>query len=188
MKPSAVHFLRVAACWCAWVAAGHPLPAAPAVSKEHQVQAAFIYNFAKYIQWPEKRLAGATAPLVIVVLGDSPVADELTKVVFGRQANGRGIIVRSSTDPAASTAAEAHLVFVPAGQEGRFAEAAEAWSREAVVTVGESDRFAALGGIITFKREGDKVRFAVNLDAAEQADVRLSAQLLKLASAVHRKS
>jgi hypothetical protein len=79
-----------------------------------------------------------------------------------------------------------HLLFVPAGEENRAELRALFAERPPVVTVGESERFATLGGMITFVPEADKVRFSINLGRAEQTGIKLSAQLLKLASAVRR--
>jgi len=165
-------------------------PAAPGaeteISKEYQVKAAFLYNFTKFVEWPGERFADPDTPIVIGVFNGKALEAELGKVVEGRLVNGRRLVVRPVTT--AADAASAHLVFVPAGEEERFAGAAAALREAAVVTVGESARFAALGGMIVFTREEDKVRFAINLESSERARVRFSAQLLKLASAVRRKS
>lgn len=156
------------------------------IPKEYEIKAAFLYNFAKFIEWPPQRFATETDPIVIGVLGRNPFDGEFEKIIRGRQVNGRKVVVRlmTSTDEARS----AHLVFVAAGEEDRFAAMVTGLREAAVVTVGESDRFATLGGTIIFVREGDKVRFAINLVSAEQARTRISSQLLKLASEVRRKS
>ena len=96
------------------------------------------------------------------------------------------IVVREAVS--GSDAKGAHILFVPAGEEGRFAGLAGAISGSAVTTVGESDRFAAQGGMITFVHEAGRVRFAINLEAAERERLKFSAQLLRLATHVRRKS
>jgi len=164
---------------------GQAAPGEAEVSKEYQIKAAFLYNFTKFIEWPRERFADAAAPIIIGVFNGGAFEVELGKIVQGRQVNGRSIVVRSVATTADATSA--HLIFVPAGEEQRFAETTAVLRETAVVTVGESDRFATLGGMIVFARTEDKVRFAINLEASEQARVRFSAQLLKLASAVHRK-
>ncbi len=154
------------------------------VSKEYQLKAAFLYNFTKFVEWPTGRFADATSPIVIGVLDRNPFGDELEKIVKGRTVNGRAIVIKLVTT--ANEAATVHLLFVPADEEPRLA-ATEVWKKAAVVSVGESDHFTVLGGTITFKPEADKIRFAINLESAEQAGLKISAQLLKLAIAVHRK-
>lgn len=155
-----------------------------AVSKEYRLKAAFLYNFTKFIEWPAARFADETSPVVIGVLGNNPFGDELEKVVKGRTVKGRDIVVKlvTSADEAPTT----HILFVPAGEEPRLA-ATDSWRKIAVVVVGESPRFAPLGGAITFKPEADKVRFTIDLAAAESVGLKISAQLLKLAVEVHRK-
>lgn len=149
------------------------------VAKESQIKAAFLYNFTKFVEWPPSAFASSDEPIVIGILGTSPVSDELQNVVRGRKVNGRSLVVV----PALSRGGEGtvHVLFVAAGAENILE------SRPGVLTVGESDRFAALGGMITFIADAEKVKFAVNLGAAEQAELKISAQLLKLASTVRRK-
>jgi hypothetical protein len=79
-------------CWLA--AAGFAFAAEPAPSKECQVKAAFVYNFLKFVEWPSNRLAEADSPLVIGVVGDSPMLAALEQVVKNRKINGRVLEVR----------------------------------------------------------------------------------------------
>lgn len=157
---------------------------ANAVSKEYHLKAAFLFNFLRFVEWPPERFAEDASPIVIGILGPNPFDAELEELVRGRQVNGRRIHVRAvSVDEARS----AHLIFVPAGEEGRFADALKTLRETAVVTVGESDRFAAQDGMIRFVRVADNLRFAINQAAAEAAGLRISSQLLKLATEVRRK-
>ena len=121
------------------------------VSKEYQVKAAFLYNFTKFIEWPRERFAGESSPIVIGVLAVNPFGDELEKIVQGRTVNGRAIQVKPVRT--AEEALAVHLLFVPAGEETRLPAAT--WRNAAIVAVGESDEFAALGGTITFTHAGD---------------------------------
>lgn len=165
--------------------AGMTLLAQPEASKEYQVKAAFLYNFTKFVEWPNGRFADAQAPIVIAVVGRSPFGDDLAAAVQGRHAAGREIVVRAAES--VEQARKAHILFVPAGEEGRFAAFASALQGGGVTTVGESDRFTAHGGMITFVQEAGRIRFAINLEAAEREQLKLSAQLLRLATEVRRK-
>lgn len=157
--------------------------AEPAASKEYKIKAAFLYNFTKFVEWPEERFATADAPIVIGVLGPNPFSAELEATVQGRKVNARSVrIVRLES---ADKAAGVHLLFISAAADEAYASAVRA-EKEGVLTVGETDRFAELGGVITFKTVGDKVRFEVNVAAAEARGLKLSAQLQKLATAVRR--
>jgi hypothetical protein len=156
------------------------------VSKEYQLKAAFLYNFTKFVEWPPQRFVDETSPIVIGVLGRNPFGDELEEIVQGRKINGRAIAIRPLT--AAAEACAVHVVFVCGGAEPQLANARDALRTAGVLTVGESDMFTALGGIITFVLETGRVRFEINQDSGESAGLKISAQLLKLATAVRRKT
>ncbi|PTX91069.1 YfiR family protein [Opitutus sp. ER46] len=150
------------------------------VAHEHQIKAAFLYNFTRFVEWPPSRFATPDTPITIGVMGSERMVRELERIVAHRQVNGRAIAVVPVT-----TAAEArlvHILFVAAESEIRLEEKLPA----GVLTVGETERFAALDGMITFITEQDRVRFMINLAAANHAELKLSSQLLKLASTVRR--
>lgn len=152
------------------------------VKKEDKIKAAFLYNFTKFVEWPATRFTGETTPIVIGVLGRNPFGEELEKIVEGRVVNGRPILVKLVNT--AEEISTVHLLFVPADEESRLPGAA--WRDIPVIVVGESAGFAALGGTIRFVQADDKVRFEINIAAAERCGVKISAQLQKLATAVRR--
>jgi hypothetical protein len=153
------------------------------ITKENQLKAAFVYNFTKFIEWPATRFADETSPIVIGVLGRNPFGGELEKIVEGRTVAGRAILVKLIHT--ADEAPAVHLLFVPAGEESRLPAAA--WPDVAVATVGESEAFVALGGMITFIQEGDQLRFEIEIGTAERCGLKISSQLQKLAKAVRRR-
>lgn len=155
---------------------------AESVPKEYQLKAAFLYNFSKFVQWPADRFANETSPIVIAVLGPSPFGGELDRLVRERLVNGRAIEVR----PIASAAdiSRAHIVFVPAGAEPLLD--AGPLVAPGVLTVGESEGFASRGGIIRFILVEEKVRFEIDQGSAERAGLKLSGQLLKLATVIRK--
>jgi hypothetical protein len=157
--------------------------AAEPASKEYHVKAAFLYNFAKFVEWPAQSFPGANAPLVIGVVGENPFGDALDQLAQGRQINGRPILVKPIHSAAAARGA--HILFFSASEEGRFAGMRDGLG--AVLTVGESDAFSRKGGMINFVFEGEKIRFEINVGQAEAAGVKISAQLQKLATRVWRK-
>lgn len=155
-----------------------------AISKEYQVKAAFLYNFTKFVEWPPRRFANAAAPIVIGVLGAIPLGRELESIVRDRKVNGRGIVIVYPTT--AEEAKAAHAVFIAAGEEKRMDTELATLISEGVLVVGESGQLAALGSTIVFKTVDDKVRFEIDLIAAERAGLKISSQLLKLATHVRR--
>jgi hypothetical protein len=173
---------RLARAWTlamavmAAAAAGEP-------AKEYQVKAAFIYNFIKFTEWPAEAQPEAGAPITIGIVGTNPFGDDLAQMVKNKPINGHPVAVR-----ACATAEElkgCHVAFISNVPEAQV-DAAVALAREAcVLTVGESDAFAKAGGMIRFAMDKDKVRFEINAGSASEAKIRISAQLQKLASAVH---
>jgi len=172
----------LALMWAAPSNAGAAAAAAPA--RECEIKAAFLYNFTKFVDWPAQSFANADAPIVIGVLGDSPCAEALERLVKDRKVNGRTIVVRRIAS--AEQAKVTQLLFVGSAQEAQFAGLEPAIESLPVLTVGESPGFATLGGAIDFVPQGDKIRFEINIDAAEHAGLKISAQLQKLATVVHR--
>jgi hypothetical protein len=154
------------------------------ISRGDQIKAAFVYNFTKFIEWPSTSFTDVNAAFVIGVLGDSRMAAVLDEVVRNRKINGRPIIVR--TVESAADAASTNVLFVSATESSRWTQVQAAIETRPVVTVGESPEFARGGGTINFLVEDDKLRFIINMTAAERSGVKISAQLQKLAAAVQR--
>jgi hypothetical protein len=147
-------------------------------AKEHEVKAAFLYNFLRFVQWPESAFTNAQAPFVMGIIGDD-ACYPLLVAAQARRVDGRPLKVIQVSD--ATAAKVCHLLFVPASAE---ASAAKLLPARGVLTVGESEEFFGKGGMIKFHREQDKLRFAINVGAAERAGLKISAQLQKLASQI----
>jgi len=158
----------------------------PAEPKESQIKAAFVFNFTKFVEWPAARFAAADSPIIIGVFGKSPVAQQLPDAIKDRKVNGRGIVFKPIEK--IEDTKSVHLLFVPASADSEVVELLKVMKGTSVLTIGESEVFAKAGGMINFVREGDKVRFEINTDSAEQAGLKISAQLQKLAKSVRRKS
>lgn len=156
------------------------------INREYQLKAAFLYNFTKFVDWPTNQLSNKDEPIIIGVLGNNPFGNELAKAVEGRSQNGRTFLVTNLA--AVSEATGVHLLFVPRGQEAGLGERGAALLAAGVLTVGESETSAKLGGVITFTTEADKIRFEINLDAAEQNGFKVSSKLLQLAKVVRNKT
>ncbi len=169
-------------CFAHLLLAGSPARAEPN-AHEYEVKAAFVYNFAKFVDWPEQCFADAGSPIVIGVFGASPIGPELEKAVAGRKINGRPLVIRPVANAAAAKATQ--LLFVGAADEARLGDLHDAlpWG---VLTVGESEGFYQRGGMIVFQPEADRLRFEINVAAARQAGLKVSAQLQKLAKSVKK--
>ena len=146
------------------------------VPLEYRVKAAFLYNFARFVEWPATMAAG---PLTLCVAGRNPFGDALEATLGGARIRGRAVTSRVITEPDSSC----HIVFVPEGTGA----AAYLRNRQApTLTVGESDDFIAMGGIVNFIREGGNVRFEIDAMAADRAGLRISSRMLRLARTPER--
>jgi hypothetical protein len=154
------------------------------VSKEYKLKAAFLYNFAKFVEWPAQSFASADSSIVIGVLGTSPFGAELEMAVNGRKINGHKIVV--TVVQTAAAACQTHLLFVTAAQDSKLDELKGMLKGAAVLTVGESELFLRQGGMISFTLQNDTLRFEINMDSAQKAGLKISAQLQKLATAIRR--
>ncbi len=163
----------------------HGAGADSGAAKEHQIKAAFVYNFLKFVEWPEAKLGDTNSALTIGVIGKGPMTAELQKTVKDRRINGRELVVKTIETPEA--ARTTHLLYVTASEDSRLSDWLAQIADASILTVGESEEFAKRGGIMTFVLEGDKLRFEINIDAAEAAKLRISAQLQKLAKTIRRK-
>jgi hypothetical protein len=140
------------------------------------VQAAYLYNFGKFVRWPQGIDRG---PMLVCVAGRDPLGHAVGKLVDGEQINGRPVEERDLESPEGLGACS--ILFVGTGehaQEVSFLAAAEG---KPILTVGEGPDFLARGGMIQFLLVGDHVRFSVNLEAVTRHRIVLSSELLKVA-------
>ena len=166
----------LAACVVA-VAVGEPTVRASAEQQkfdEYQVKAAFVFNFAKFVQWPDP-----AGPLVIGVVGDSPIERQLLDTVRGRAIAGRPLQVRRV---GAEELTGCHVLFISASEARRTPEILGRAERLAVLTVGETGSFLREGGIVRFFVDQGRVRFQINAAAADRAGLKINSQLLSLAA------
>ncbi len=148
---------------------------------EVTLKAAFLYNFAKFTEWPEDALPKA-APLVACVIGDQAVGDALQQTAKGRLVSGHLISVSrlSVEGPWPSC----HLLYVSGVAVKQAAQVATALRGAPVLTISDLDEFARLGGIAQFFVENGKMRFGINLASAKRSRLQLSSKLLALAELV----
>jgi YfiR/HmsC-like len=166
-------------------------PRAPAISAplEYEVKAAFLFRFAQFVEWPADTFKESSEPFTYCTIGDDPFHGALERTLTGKTIGQRQLRVEhlSGTSAGSSTVkiAECQVLFVgePADRK-HVAETLASAGSLPILTVGERDQFAANGGAIGFCTEDNKIRFEVNLDAAEKAGLKISAKLLALAKTV----
>ncbi len=146
---------------------------------EYQLKAAFLYNFAKFIEWPPKSFIAPEAPMVIGVLGENPFGDTLEQTLRGKSLNNHPLAVKPISSLVEAT--NCHILFICASEQNRLAEIIHLVKGTSILTVAEMDRFTESGGMIQFVPEGNKIRFQINDEAAKTANLKISSKLLSLA-------
>jgi hypothetical protein len=154
----------------------------PPVLDEYQVKAAFLYNFAKFVEWPSAAFKNPDDPIAICVLGQNPFGSALEDIINGKRVADRGLRVRQVSDQ--REAARCHIVFVSAADDKRtFLEEVKSLP---VLTIGERDGFLADGGIIVFTVKDTRVHFDIDADGAARAKLKISSKLLSLAESTKK--
>jgi hypothetical protein len=159
--------------------AGAGAAAAAQPIDEYQLKAAFLYNFAKFVEWPAGAFKAPADPILICVSEESPILGPLEETVKGKAVGERSVVVQRGFG-----GGRCHIVFIGAGckRPGVTEELKTGGS----LTVGETDGFTTDGGMVALKRDNGRIRVEVNIDAAERAKVHISSKLLSLATVVHK--
>lgn len=144
---------------------------------EYQVEAAYLYNFGKFVNFPVGSRTGTD--FSVCILGEDPFGSTIDQTVAKAKIDGKPIVTRRIAR--AGEAQGCRIVFISESETGRLRTILPLLSKSGMLTVSDLPRFAERGGMIQFVMEGDRVRFEVNLGAAQQAGLNLSSELLKVA-------
>jgi hypothetical protein len=154
-------------------------------SSEYLIKAGFIYNFAKFVEWPSVSFSQPESPIVIGVLGTDPFGSVLDRIVADKKIGSRGFVVRRykwSKD--LKDLRDCQILFISASEKAHTDEIVEFVKWLPILTIGETPGFAERGGVIRFTLEDNRVRFEVNVDAARKANLNISSRLLTLAKII----
>jgi hypothetical protein len=146
--------------------------------REHEVKAAFLYNFTRFIEWPDGT-PQTSEPFRLCVVADGVTTSAVERVMAGESVNGRPaqtLIPRSPDE-----ARRCQILFVGQTEIYRAAPLLRAVRGMPVLTVSDAARFVAHGGAIQFVLEDGRVRFDVNIEAAKRSGLAISSRLLQVA-------
>jgi hypothetical protein len=149
------------------------------VAPDVAVKAALIYNFAKFVEWPG---LPADAPILVCLVGDDGIARALVETVRGQNIGGHGLDVLVLQDSAKWR--DCQVLFIADTETRRVAGGLDSIKTVPVLTVSDGKGFSLTGGMIELYVEGGRMRFAINLDAADRSGLHLSSRLLGLAKVV----
>ena len=177
MRSRATSFLSVSLIWLLPFSgnarAQEPQPT------EYQIKAAFLFNFAKFVEWPPTAFAGATSPIVIGILGENPFKDDLAGMIRNKTVDGRPLVVKQFGS--ATEATNCHILFISTSEKDKLPEILKGLKETSVLTVGEMDHFTESGGMIRFVLKEQKIRFQINNGEATRAKLKISSKLMSLA-------
>jgi hypothetical protein len=148
---------------------------------EYEVKAAFLYNFAKFVQWPADA-ASLGASMRLCILGRDPFGGLLESSLSGKTVGDKPIDIGRVSDARQLNGCQ--VVFISSSERGQADTILEALSTRPILTVSEIPGFDAMGGMVNFYIEDRRIRFEINPKAAARSGLRISSQLLKLSRIV----
>jgi hypothetical protein len=154
-----------------------------ATAEEYQIKAAFLYHFAQFAEWPAGALNAADRSLNLCILDGNPHLPELRNAIEGKPIGSRVFHVRQLSP--AQDIQGCHILFLSRDEARRQSAMLKSLRGLPVLTVGETANFLTDGGMIRFHLKDNKIRFDINLGAADLSHLKISSRLLLLATSVN---
>jgi hypothetical protein len=151
------------------------------VSREYQLKAVFLYNFAQFTEWPDGAFTDTNTPIVIGILGPDPFGPALMETVKGETVHGHPLTIQHY--PRANEIKTCHILFISQSEARHANEIVKSLKGKPILTVADSDGPATSDAIIRFAIENNKVHFRINRESAEASNIVISSKLLRVADA-----
>jgi hypothetical protein len=168
------------------MALAHFIMAIPAEAQvalsEYQIKAAYLFNFLKFVEWPDDAFSDPLAPIVIGIAGEDPFGSALPNVIIGKTVQGRDLVIRKYRD--GEDLRSAHILFINVREKKRIPQLLAGLRGSSVLTVADSGEFLVEGGMIQLYYQDNRIRFAINVEATGRAKLKISSKLLSLARVV----
>jgi hypothetical protein len=148
-------------------------------TSEYEIKAAFLFNFAKFVEWPASVMGETNGSFIIGILGRDPFDGALDQTIGDKTVKGKKITLKRFRQ--IGDLQYCHILFISESEKNNLPEILGRIRDESILTVGDMPDFAKNGGMIHLYTEDNKVRFAIRLAATERANLKLSAKLLNLA-------
>ena len=149
---------------------------------EYEVKAAYLYNFGRFVEWPRDVPSNQAGEFTICVLGRDPFGLALDTTISGERIDGKNVVAQRISK--VGEAANCRVLFISASENKQLKEILSNLGRLSILTVSDMPQFVQQGGMVQFVLADERVRFEINLTAAQQAGLNLSSQLLKVAAQV----
>ena len=165
---------------CVWLT-GPMMPACEGIEhgfeREYEIKAAFIYNFAKFVEWPENKFKDPKAPVVLGILGSSPIGAALESLK-NKTVRGRRLTIQPVAAP--KNLSQCHMLYICKSEKSDLKRIIEHLGSQSILTISDIQDFNKTGGHINLVIRHNKIRFIINSVAAKKANLKISSRLLKL--------
>ena len=149
----------------------------------NKLKAAFIYQFANFVEWPEDTFESDNEPFVICIVGNDEIREVLRAAVRGKSVGNHP--VRVQTSGGSGDLSNCQIAFIDESERRNTPDLIDRYMDQPILTVGDSEDFTKIGGIIHLYPQASKLRIEINVDAAKRAGLKISSKLLRLATVVH---
>jgi hypothetical protein len=146
---------------------------------EYQIKAKYLYNFARFVDWPEESFQSPDSPFVIGIIGNDPYGIDLEKTIEGKQIKNRKFIIRTYQN--LENLSSCHILFIGVNDRALRSQIFNKIKKYSILTVGDDDSFTKDGGMINFIIKKKRIRFEINREAVKQSPLKMSTNLLKMA-------
>lgn len=153
-------------------------PAHAEVASEAAIKTAYLYNFAKFTEWPSAAFINSTAPLNLCIIGRSELGGQVSSLE-GKSAQGHDISIKRINS--LNEGNECHILLVANIERRQLSDLTHSLSKTPILTVSDLEGFASMGGMLGLITVDERVQFEANPDAARKAGLKISSQLLSLA-------
>ena len=147
------------------------------ISREYQVKAVFLFNFAQFVEWPAAAFTGASSPIVIGILGQDPFGAYLDETVRAETVDNRPIEVQRYRR--ADEIQTCHVLFIALSEAIHLEQILAKLKDRSILIVGDGDNFVQRGGMIRLATVQNKIRLIISADAARAANLTISSKLLR---------
>ncbi len=170
--------------WITWIFALGIMGTTLGQVPEYELKSVYLFDFAKFVEWPQGTFSNVDTPFLIGVLGDDPFGTLLEDAVRDKSVDGHVIRLKRFDHFDGTQSASlrrCQILFIAYSEKGRLKEILLALKGASVLTVSEIEGFPLLGGMILFDLDGDRVTLGINPRAARMANLTVNSKLLHVA-------
>jgi len=149
---------------------------------EYKIKAGYIYNFARFIKWPEKSFENHPSSFHLCLIEGDPFGNQF-KRIEGKSITGKKLTVKRLKS--GDNLKQCQILFIPSTEETQMSSIIKSLDGSHVLTVGDIRDFHQVGGMVGLIKDGDQIKLEINLQATKRKELRINAKLLEIATIVN---